>query len=87
MAGVGGAIFNSSFVSGVNGHTTSLPEGEPLPVTVTVRSGAGSLGGQGGVDLNAVYRPWQTALGIQMGYGTSGIYGEIALSKQIGFLD
>jgi hypothetical protein len=87
MAGVGGAIFNSSFVSGVNGRTTSLPEGEPQPVTVTVSSGAGSLGGQGGVDLNAIYRPWQSALGIQMGYGTSGIYGEIALSKQIGFLD
>lgn len=86
MAGTAGSIFNSSFVSGV-GSTPQIPEGEPTPLMVKIGSGQGSLGGQGGADFNAVYRPWQSALGIQFGYGTSGYYGEIAISKQLGFLD
>jgi len=86
MAGASGAIFNSSFVSGV-GRTAQIPEGEPIPLMVKIGGGGASLGGLGGVDFNAVYRPWQSTLGIQFGYGTSGYYGEIALSKQLGFLD
>jgi len=87
MVGAGGAIFNSSFVSGVGTRRTNIPEGEPRPFVVTVGNSGQSLGGQGGLDLNALYRPWQSTIGIQVGYGTSGIYGEIAISKQLGFLD
>jgi hypothetical protein len=90
MAGVGGAIFNSSFISGANTTTILKNEGEGAngkPFMIKVGGAGSSLDGQGGVDVDAYYRPLQSGVGIQMGYGTTGVYGEIALSMQINLID
>ena len=86
MVGAGGAIFDSATISGV-GRSKDINEGEPIPLLLKFRGGERTMGGQGGVDFNGIYRPWQTTLGIQLGYGTSGYYAEIAIIKQLAFLE
>lgn len=83
-SGVGGAIFSGGFISGVSSET-ALNEFERLPFRVTVANSTAGLGGQGGLDLGLFYRPGGVTLSMQSGYGSSGVYGEVGVTKEIYF--